>query len=149
MNLSSPVALTADGMVQLQDDLHTLRERREALADVLAESPLDAGGSVLTEIAMADRRITEIEDVLSRARPLDVLERVPGVVGIGSRVTVHWEGDGEETYIIVDPAESAPSEGRISDESPVGQALLNRRVGDRVAIATFSGESWLRIQAVE
>ncbi|MCC7025248.1 MAG: GreA/GreB family elongation factor, partial [Thermomicrobiales bacterium] len=75
--------------------------------------------------------------------------RVPGVVSLGSRVTVDWELDGEETYTIVDPAEIAPSEGRISDESPVGRALIGRRVGDRVAVETVGGPAWLTIQSVD
>lgn len=149
MGSAPPVALTEDGIQQLRGDLLALRERRDALAQVLAASPLDAGGSVLTEIALADRRIAEIEDVLSRARPLDQSERIPGVVGIGSRVTVHWDEDGEEVYTIVDPAEISPSDGRISDESPVGRALVGRRAGDRVAVETIGGSSWLEILAVD
>jgi transcription elongation factor GreA len=149
MGSAAPVALTADGMQQLRGDLLALRERRDALADVLAASPLDAGGSVLTEIAMAERRIAEIEDVLARAKPLDQSERIPGVVGIGSRVTVHWDEDGDEVYTIVDPAEISPSDGRISDESPVGQALMGRRSGDRVAVETLAGPAWLQIRAVD
>jgi transcription elongation factor GreA len=148
MTFAAPVALTSVGMSRLHEDLLNLRVRRDSLTDALAASPLEAGGSVLTEIVLADRRITEIESVLGRAQPLDEAARVPGVVGIGSRVTVHWEADGEETYVIVDPAESAPIEGRISDESPVGQALLNQRVGDRVAVEVMGRESWLRILAV-
>jgi transcription elongation factor GreA len=149
MTFAAPVALTSEGMSRLHDDLLNLRVRRDSLTDTLAASPLDAGGSVLTEIALADRRISEIETVLERAQPLDENARVPGVVGISSRVTVHWDGDGEETYVIVDPAESAPIEGRISDESPVGQALLNQRVGDHVAVEVMGRESSLRILAVE
>lgn len=148
MSFASPVALTADGIQQLRGDLLLLRERRDALAGVLADAPLDAGGGVLTDIALADRRIAEITDALSRARLLDGAERVAGVVGIGSRVTVLWDSDGEETYTIVDPVEASASEGRISDESPVGQALLNRRIGDRLVVSTLGGDASLRIQAV-
>lgn len=149
MFLASPVALTTDGMSRLAHDLHSLRARREALADTLAASPLDAGGSLLTEIALTDRRITEIESVLGRAEVLDDATRVPGIVGIGSSVAVNWDDVGEETYIIVDPAESDPSAGRISDESPVGRALLTRQAGDRVAVEVMGNQSWLRILAVE
>ena len=149
MGVTTPVALTDAGMLQLREELLTLRERRDSLAEVLAASPLDAGGSVLTEIALADRRIVEIEDVLSRAKSLDQIVRVPGVVGIGSQVTVRWDEDGDEIYTIVDPAEIAPSEGRISDESPVGQALMGKRVGDRVAVETMGGSTWLAIVAID
>lgn len=149
MSSASPVELTADGMQQLTGDLHALRERRENLIALLAESPEDAGADLQTELALADRRIAELQDILARARPFDASERVPGVVSLGSRVTVDWELDGEETYTIVDPAEIAPSEGRISDESPVGRALIGRRVGDRVAVETVGGPAWLTIQSVD
>jgi transcription elongation factor GreA len=149
MSSASPVELTADGMQQLTGDLQALRERRENLIALLAESPDDAGTDLQTDLALADRRIAELQDILARARPFDAAERVPGVVSLGSRVTVDWEMDGEESYTIVDPAEIAPSDGRISDESPVGRALIGRRVGDRVAVETLGGATWLTIKSVD
>jgi transcription elongation factor GreA len=61
---------------------------------------------------------------------------------------VRWEEDGEETYLIVEPAEVDVSAGRISYESPVGQALMDRRAGDRVAVETLAGPAWLDVLAV-
>ena len=150
MVYESPVVLTADGMQRLHHDLRNLRERHASLvAWVTALPPDDARGDVQTEIALVDQRIAELRAVLARAMPLDQTTRVPGVVGIGSRVTVRWEEDGEETYTIVETAEAAPGAGRISDESPVGQALVGRRAGDRVAVATLGGPAWLELLAVD
>jgi transcription elongation factor GreA len=149
MSFASAPALTVTGMQQLHGDLLALRERRSSLAEVLAASPEDPGIDLQTELIMADRRIAEIASVLARARPIDAGERIPGVVGIGSMVTVQWDLDGEETYTIVDPAEISPSEGRISDESPVGQALFGQRVGERVVVGTIAGPTWLTIVAVD
>jgi transcription elongation factor GreA len=147
--ISEPsVLLTADGLRQLQGELDQFRERYADLARAKSESPDDVDDGTLTDMTLLQRRMAEIEDVLARATPLDGVAREPGVVGIGSRVTVHWEEDGEETYSIVDPAEVDPDRGQISHESPVGDSLIGRRAGERVAVSTFSGSMWLSIVAV-
>ena len=142
------VMLTGDGVQQLTHDLLAFQERRATLTEAVATSPDDVG-ELQGEIALVDRRIAEIQSVLARAQPIDHVDRVPGVVGLGSRVTVRWEADGEETYTIVEPAEVASSAGRISYESPVGQALMDRRAGARVAVETVAGTAWLEVLAVE
>ena len=142
------LGLTIDGMQQLTNELATLQERRVSLVEALAPSAEDIG-EIQGELFLLDRHIAEIQSVLARAQPLDAIDRVPGVVGVGSRVTVGWEEDGEETYTIVEPAEVAVSAGRISYESPVGQALIERRVGAWVAVKTVTGTAWLRVLAVE
>jgi transcription elongation factor GreA len=141
------LGLTADGMQQLVEDLAALQERRAILTESLVASPDDAS-SVLTQLALVERRLAEVQDVLARAEPLDQRDRVPGVVGVGSRVIVHWDEDGEETYTIVEPAEVALSAGRISYESPVGEALMGRRAGDRVAVTPHARQAWLEVIAV-
>jgi transcription elongation factor GreA len=149
MGVAAAVALTADGMRQLHADLRALRERRAALTAVLAATAPDDAGGVQPELGLLERRTAELEAVLARATPLDRGKQTPGVVGIGSRVTVRWEADGEETYTIVEPVEIAPSAGRISHESPVGQALMGRRAGGRVAVPVAGGTAWLEIVVVE
>lgn len=145
----SSVALTADGLRRVRDDLLALRERRARLIAELAATPADDAGGLQTELGLADRRVAELQALLARAVPLERAARAPGLVGIGSRVTVRWEGDGEETYTIVEPAEVSPRAGRISDASPVGRALVDRRVGERVAVETLGGLAWLEILAVD
>ncbi len=142
------VMLTGDGVQQLTHDLLAFQERRATLTEAVSSSPDDVG-ELQGEIALVDRRIAEIQSVLARAQPIDPIDRVPGVVGLGSRVTVRWEEDGEETYTIVEPAEVAVSAGRISYESPVGQALMDRRTGDRVAVETIAGPAWLEVLVVD
>lgn len=142
------LGLTVDGMQQLSDELAFYEERRATLAEALVTAPDDLG-ELQGELAVVDRRIVEIRAVLARAQPIDDLDRVPGVVGLGSQVTVRWAEDGEERYTIVDPAEVAASAGRISYVSPVGQALMERRAGDRVAVETAAGAAWLDVLAVE
>jgi transcription elongation factor GreA len=148
MVFASPVMLTGDGMEQLANDLQAFQGRRATLVEALATSPDDLG-EIQGELFQADRRIAEIRSVLARAQPIDHDQRIPGVVGLGSRVTVRWEEDGEETYTIVEPAEVDSSAGRISYESPVGHALMDRRAGDRVAVETLAGPAWLEVLAVD
>jgi transcription elongation factor GreA len=145
---ASPVMLTGDGMEQLANDLQAFQGRRATLVEALATSPDDLG-EIQGELFQADRRIAEIQSVLARAQPIDHDQRIPGVVGLGSRVTVRWEEDGEETYIIVEPAEVDSSAGRISYESPVGRALVDRRTGDWVAVETLVGPARLEVLAVD
>jgi transcription elongation factor GreA len=145
---ASPVMLTGDGMEQLANDLQAFQGRRATLVEALATSPDDLG-EIQGELFQADRRIAEIQSVLARALPIDDVVRIPGVVGLGSRVTVRWEKDGEETYTIVEPAEVDSSAGRISYESPVGHALVDHRAGDRVAVKTLAGPAWLEVLAVD
>jgi transcription elongation factor GreA len=145
----APVLLTEDGLLHLQSELDNFRERYADLARAKAESPEDVDDGTLTDMTLMQRRMAEIEDLLARATTLDGSSREPGVVGLGSTVTVRWEEDGEETYTIVDPAEVDLNAGRISNESPVGEALVGARAGDRVAVKTFSDSMWLFVVSVQ
>ncbi len=144
------VTLTPEGMRQLSDELAELMERRESLTtsvDGLVDR--EAGSNFHDDVTLIDRRIAEIQSILARATPLDDQDRIPGVVSLGSRVTVRWDGDGDETYTIVDPAEAAPRAGKISSESPVGRALVGRRVGSLISVQAAGGVARLEIVAVE
>jgi transcription elongation factor GreA len=70
-------------------------------------------------------------------------------VGIGSKVTVEEEEFGEETYHIVGSAEADPLEGKISNESPIGQALLGAKVGTMVRANTPGGEVTFKVLKIE
>ena len=100
------IMLTTEGIRELHEELQVLQERRAGLAEFLATAADDANG-IQTDLVLTDRRIGEIEMVLARAMPLERVDLRPDVVGIGSRVTVRWDGDGDETYTIVEPAEAA------------------------------------------
>ena len=71
-------------------------------------------------------------------------------VGIGSRVTVAEEGEDDvETFVIVGAVESDPALGRVSYESPIGQALIDRKVGDRVTVKAPVGDMVFVIKGIE
>ena len=149
--------LTPEGRDQLQEELHQLRTVRRP--DVAARIHLatEGGGTVdnaeyeevKNEQAFVEGRIRDLEQLLNNAI---VAERVPeseGQVQFGSAVTVKTERGQNRSYQLVGSAEARPLEGKISNESPVGQALLDRRVGDVIEVSTPSGVQKLTIVAVE
>jgi transcription elongation factor GreA len=143
MNVVEAVMLTSEGWRQLHDELAHLQVRR---ADV-AEEPLDDTG-VRPELAALETRIDELHRVLQRAIPVDRADLLPDTVGVGSNVTVRWGDGDEETYTLVGPPEIEPRSGKISYESPVGRALIGRRSGEQVTVATIDGASHLQILMV-
>jgi transcription elongation factor GreA len=99
--------------------------------------------------AMLEVRMKELKAILSHA---SIIERAgpKGRVGIGSKVVVKSLDDGlEEAYTIVGPAESSPSEGRISHESCVGRELIDKKAGDEVGVEVPSGVIRYRIVSVK
>jgi transcription elongation factor GreA len=144
---SDVVYVTPEGLQQLEEELTYLQtEKREELSRKLeaaiAQGDLKENADyhdAKDEQGFVEARIRDIEDSLRRAQIID--ENGPSdVVRVGSTVTVSEEGfDEEETYVIVGAAEADPAEGRISNESPIGQALLGSRVGDVTMAETPDG----------
>jgi transcription elongation factor GreA len=130
MSTIMTVELTVNEWRKTHDELWSLQERRRAA------NPPDV-----------EWRIAELESILARASP-STDNRTPGTIGLDSHVTVLWVDDGQEEYHIVEPADAAPLRGRISYESPIGQALIGRRAGDFVDAMTPSGPARLKVVAV-
>ena len=149
--------LTPEGRRNLDkelDHLMTVR-RREVAARINRAS--EAGGTVdnaeyeeaKNEQAFVEGRISELERTLSNAVVQDPKDRDDGVIKFGSSVTVTTDKGQKRMYRIVGSAEAAPLEGKISQESPVGDALMDRRVGDEVDIQTPAGVISLKIRKIE
>ncbi len=157
MNQNSDyVYLTADGLKQLQEELTYLTTtRREELAEKLATA-ISQGDlkenadyhAAKEEQGFSEARVREIEDSLRRAKVIE--EHGPSdTVRVGSTVTVVEAGyDDEETFHIVGAAEADPTGGRISNESPIGRALLGARRGDVVRVSTPAGMLDFKIRAI-
>ena len=155
-----PVFLTAEGKAKLEAELNHLQTvRRQEVAQRIRAAK--EGGDVTDnadyddakmEQAFVEGRILTIEAMLKNATRIDV---APGPVGssngihLGSRVTVVDSEDFEETYLMVGSAEARPAEGRISNESPLGRAILGKHVGDEVSVAAPSGILRFRVLKVE
>jgi len=139
--------LTREGYRKLQEELEYLRgEKRQEIADRLHEAM--EGGELIenaeyeaakNEQAFTEGRIKELELLLANAHIIEDGESEDGLVTVGSEVTICEEGGQPETYKIVGPVEANPRERRISNESPIGRALINHRVGDKVKIEAPGG----------
>lgn len=148
--------VTPEGLIELQAELDYLREIR--LPQVLdrirqakgASSTVDDGGynDAGIERGLAMARISTLENIIKHAIVIDRDEIPEGVVGFGSRVTVCNEDGKAEAYQIVGSVEANPSKGRISNESPVGRALLGKKVGEEVMVTAPSGDRKLVITDV-
>jgi transcription elongation factor GreA len=138
--------LTREGQQRLEQELNHLRtvRRREVArrlhqalteGDILENAELE---DARNEQAFVEGRILMLESTLSNAVIIE--ETGPrDTVGVGSRVTV-VEGDGPpETYYIVGSAEADPIKGLISNESPLGQALMGRKVGEEAVVNAPDG----------
>lgn len=146
--------LTKEGFEKLQDELDYLRTaKRQEVADRLHEAM--EGGELIenaeyeaakNEQAFVEGRIQELEMLLATARVIeDNKKKKIDTIQVGATVTIQEDGLEEETYTIVGAAEANPREGKISNESPMGKALLGHRAGDEVQVETPDGFYKVRI----
>jgi transcription elongation factor GreA len=142
-----PVYVTEEGKAGIEQELTRLREVvRPRVIDRLHEVKSGADWMENTEqmmfedeLAFVDRRIQELDDMLANSQIIQP-DSDSSVVNIGDTVEIKGE-DGEiETYTIVGVAEASPADGLISNESPMGHALLTRKVGDKVTVVAPVGE---------
>ena len=149
--------LTAEGKQALESQLPDLvAQKREIMARLQgAKTYGDAadGGEyreAKDELANLDRRIREIEDTLRHAKLVDTTTR-DGTVRIGCRVTVREDGQEgtEETWTIVFAAEASTRNRKISNQSPMGAALMGKRVGDQIRVHAPAGDIVYTITAIE
>jgi transcription elongation factor GreA len=154
---ANQVPVTREGLERLKQELEELREvRRPAIVAAIAEARSHgdlrenaAYDAARHDQAMNEKRIADLEVLLRNAF---VLEDAPagraGEVSIGSTVVVEIEGD-EERYTIVGAIEAKPAMGLISNQSPVGRALLGKRVGQTAMVETPRGKSTYKVVRIE
>ncbi len=151
------VLLTPAGLKKLEDELENLKsvKRREVAERIkLAISYGDISENseyedAKNEQAFVEGRIITLEKMLRHARVIHEEEVDTRVVSIGSTVKVHdVEFKEDIEYIIVGSAESDPMENKISNESPVGKALLGKKVGAKVEVQVPSGKIEYEVLAI-
>lgn len=142
-----PVYLTREGVAKLEAEFEelTTKGRMEVAERIAAAKELgdisESGEYEEAKNAQAhlEGRIREIKSLLSRAELISETHSVREI-RLGSVVTVKFDGeDEEETWTLVGSTEALPHEGRISNESPIGAALLGKRPGQKVTVQTPSG----------
>ncbi len=147
--------VTFDGLAALERELAALKGRRPEIADQLRaamadkdfreNAPLDAARDSQAHL---EARIRAIEDQLRHAVIIDPNQKA-GRANVGSTVRVlNLKAGREQTFHLVSPNEVDPSQGRISVESPVGQAVIHHTAGDEVTVNAPSGELQLRVLEV-
>jgi transcription elongation factor GreA len=147
--------LTREGYEKLTEELKYLREvKRLEIAEHIRIAKEDGDLSenagydaAKYEQSLVEGRILTLEAILNSAQIITDNGETD-VVTVGNRVTVQEEGYEPETFHIVGSAEADPSRGRISNESPLGQALLGRAVGDTVQVSTPGGITSFAILAI-
>lgn len=148
------VVLTYEGLQNLENELQELKTvRRKDVAEKIKEA---RGQGDLSENAEYDAakeeqaeietRIVELEKILRNAQVIDEDEVTVDVINLGCKVKIYdKEFDEELDYAIVGSTEADPSEGKISNESPVGAALIGRKVGETVEVEVPEGKLEFKI----
>jgi transcription elongation factor GreA len=150
--------MTSDGYQQLQTQWQELCDKRQTIVQDMQEVSTDADWRensqlilLQNELAVVNAEIRRVEEMLEHSVVVEPQSN-DAIVDIGETVVLQLNGNGEtlavETYTIVSPAESAPDQGRISYESPVGHSLLKHKVGDEITVSVPAGLLHYRIVAV-
>lgn len=151
------VILTPEGLEKLKDELETLSTaRRREVAERIKEarefgdiSENSEYDDAKNEQAMLEARIASLEEKLRSATVIDQTDLGTDQVRVGSVVHVKDDAGKSNKYTIVGSAEASPAEMKLSNESPVGKALLGRKRGDEVVITTPRGERHLKITKID
>jgi transcription elongation factor GreA len=155
---NEPIYLTAEGLKKIQEEFEYLTNtRRREVAQMIAEAKAEGDISenagydeAKTAQGFLEGRIRELENVLKNAKVIEETNGRNGTISLGHTVIVREVGmDSEETYTIVGSLEADPANGRISNSSPMGQALMGKKVGDRVTVKSPGGEMEFEVLKVE
>lgn len=151
-----PVLLTPQGLRLLESELEELTTTRRTEVAERIRQARDFGDisenaeytEAKNEQSLVEGRILTLEAMVRNAVLIDEGPHPDGVVAVGTTVAID-AGDGSERYEIVGAAEADPLNGRISNESPLGRALLGHRVGDEIEWSGPAGSSRVKILSVE
>ena len=148
--------MLAEGYQKLQADLKRLKEERPQIVDAIEEARAHGDLSENAEYHAAKERqgqieaaIVQIEDRLSRAQIIDPKELSGDKVVFGATVTLLDEDEKPVRYQIVGETEADAKLGRISYNSPLGRALIGRRVDDEVEVTVPSGDRYYLVSKIE
>jgi transcription elongation factor GreA len=153
-NRDTPIPITAAGLAALKAELAQLRHRRPSMVDRVASARSDgdlkenfAYHDARQDLGMLDGRVQTIEAIVATAVVADGA-RPDGSIGLGSTVVVR-DDLGDSTYSLVGPAEADVARGMISLESPLGSALIERKVGETVTFESPGGPRTATIVKVD
>ncbi len=139
--------LTPEGLAKLEAELEQLRTVKRPEVAHKIQTAKEIGGTAnnaeyedaKNEQAFVEGRILTLEEMLKNAHIIEAEANPSRRIKLGSQVTVRHPDGKQENYTIVGSAEVDPVEGRISNESPVGQALMGKEVGNKVELEVPAG----------
>jgi transcription elongation factor GreA len=145
------VRLTAEGRQELEQELARLVAELPVVSLRLGDAR--AGGNdpaenldlrdAMDALALLEGRIGELRALLASAEPIEDGASRDGIIRLGAKIKIR-HADGEEaSYLLVSPAEADPRRGRISEESPIGRALVGKQKNEEVTADTPSGPEHL------
>lgn len=150
------ILLTTEGFLELETELNFLKtERRpaiiEAIKDARAQGDLSENAdydAARNEQAEVESRIAELEYMLANAKIISKSNN--DAVDLGSTVVIEYLEDGElEEYQIVGSMEADPFENKISNESPIGKAIINKKIGDIISVESPNGNYEIKIVKID
>ena len=151
---NKPAYLSKDGLEQIRQELEELVNVRRAEVAARIHEAKEHGDisenaeyeDAKNEQAFVEGRIQSLSALIKNAVVIEENHSTTHVQ-IGSTVTIQSD-DGKEKFTIVGSAEAAPAEGRISNESPVGRALLGRKKGDTIVVTVPAGDTSYKILSI-
>lgn len=154
--MTNDVHITPEGLEAVRKELDELVTRRRPAIASKIKAAREFGDlsenfeyhAAKNEQGMMEARVKELEAIIKNHVLIED-QRVPGKVSMGSTVRFREEGEDEETYRIVGPAEADPKAGRVSYESALGKAMLGHKVGEVVVVSTPNGSYRVRIEGVD
>ena len=155
MKKDNGLILTAEGYIELEEELNELKtvkrpEVIKALKDARAQGDLSENAdydAARNEQAQLESRIKELDYMLEHAKIIDTKTR--DKVSVGTTVTINYIDDDEtEEYRIVGSLEADPLNNKISNESPIGVAIMNRKVGDVIDVESPTGSYKVKITEI-
>jgi transcription elongation factor GreA len=155
--MSEEYLLTQDGAEKMRIELEDMKTRqREELSQrlrfAIQQGDLSENADyhkAKEDQAFLEGKIQEYEEILAGAKIIEKQNAKDGVVDVGVWITIKEDAYPEERYQMVGAREANPREGRISNESPMGSALMGHKAGDTVTVKTPNGEMKIKILKVE
>src|SRR5436305_13743178 len=154
--MANDIPITPEGLEAVRRELDELTTKRRPSIVAKIKAARELGDlsenfeyhAAKNEQGMKEARINELEAIIKNHVLIEKVD-ADGLVAMGSTVRFREDGEDEETYRIVGPAEADPKAGRVSYESALGKALIGHRVGDVVKIVTPGGAYSVRITGIE
>lgn len=160
MSINNEYFLTAEGAAKYKEELVDLKgpqrtELARRLREAIQQGDLSENADYIKskeDQAFLEGRIRELETLLANSTIIEEMDgdgKTTGEVILGSWVTIQEKGEEPEKYHVVGATEANPREGRISNESPIGEALMGHKVGEEVGAKAPGGDIKFKILKVE